>query len=98
MLPCERQLQRVKERNKVRDGRDIKVYQLRAAARGIIRLCKYGYLMCDEMKLKHGVLWNSQTGKAVGLADDMLDLNSMMKRLLSDKGDANERVSETTQH
>ena len=43
--------------------------------------------MCDEMKLKHGVLWNSQTGKVVGLADDMLDLNSMMKRLLSDKGD-----------
>ena len=43
--------------------------------------------MTDEMKLKHGVLWNSQTGKAVGLANDMLDLNAMMKRVLSDDGD-----------
>jgi len=38
------------------------------------------------MKLKHGVLWNSQTGEAVGLADDMLDLKSIFKQLLSDEG------------
>ena len=44
--------------------------------------------MTDEMKLKHGVLWNSMTGEAVGIANDMLDLNSILKRLLSDKGDA----------
>ena len=39
------------------------------------------------MKLKHGVLWNSQTGKASGLAKDMLDLSSVLKRLLSEEGD-----------
>jgi hypothetical protein len=29
--------------------------------------------MVDEIKLKYGVLRNSQTGKAVGLADNMLN-------------------------
>ena len=37
--------------------------------------------------MKHGVLWNSQTGKLTGLARDMLDLNSVLKMLLSEKGD-----------
>ena len=43
--------------------------------------------MTDEMKLKHGVVWNSQTGEAVGLEDDMLDLSAKLKRLLSEEGD-----------
>ena len=86
LLPSERRLRDIKQQNKVRDGEDIKAYQLRAAARGI-KKSEYGYLMCDEMKLKHGVLWNSQTGEAVGLADDMLDLSSVLKHLLSEEGD-----------
>ena len=36
--------------------------------------------------MKHGVLWNSQTGKLTGLARDMFDLNSILKRLLSEEG------------
>jgi hypothetical protein len=87
MMPCERRLRDAKQQNKVRDGEDVKAYQLRAAARGI-ESSEYGYLMCDEMKLKHGVLWNSMTGEAVGLADDMLDLSSVLKRLMSEEGDA----------
>ena len=43
--------------------------------------------MTDEMKLKHGVVWNSQTGEVVGLADDMLELSAKLKRLLSEEGD-----------
>ena len=39
------------------------------------------------MKLKHGVIWNAQTGEATGLADDMLDLKATLARLLSDGGD-----------
>ena len=73
-LPCPRSLRKLKQVNKVRDGEDIKSYQLRGAGRGIDRSSEYRYLMCDEMKLKHGVLWNSQSGEAVGLADDMLDM------------------------
>jgi len=86
-LPCERQLQNLKQANRVKDGRDIKTYQMRAATRGLDRKSEFGYLMTDEMKLKHGVLWNSQTGEACGLADDMLELNVVLKRLLSDEGD-----------
>ena len=63
------------------------MYQMRAAAKGIDLRSEYRYLMTDEMKLKHGVLWNSMTGEAVGIADDMLDLNAVLKRLLSDEGD-----------
>ena len=44
--------------------------------------------MTDEMKIKHGILWNSRTGEAVGLADDMLDLTSILKRLFSEEGNA----------
>ena len=43
--------------------------------------------MCNKMKVKHGVLWNSQTGKLVGIAKDMLDLSSVLKRLLLEEGD-----------
>ena len=42
--------------------------------------------MTDEMKLKHGILWNSQTGEAVGLVDDMLDMNSQIQRLFLEEG------------
>ena len=88
-LPSDRQLRMIKQRNKVKDGEDIKVYQMRAAAKGIDLRSEYGYLMTDEIKLKHGVLWNSMTGEALGIADDMLmlDLNAVLKRLLSDEGD-----------
>ena len=86
-LPSDRQLRKIKQRNKVKDGEDIKVYQMRAAAKGLDLRSEYGYLMTDEMKLKHGVLWNSMTGEAVGIADDMLDLNAVLKRLVSDEGD-----------
>ena len=93
MLPCPRQLQRIKQVNKVRDGRDIKVYQNRVATKACAcgkragKRNDYGYLMVEKMKLKHGVLWNSQTGEVVGLADDMLDMNSKLRRIFSDEGD-----------
>ena len=38
------------------------------------------------MKLKHGVYWNTQTGEAVGLVNDMLDMDTLMTRLLSEEG------------
>ena len=55
-LPSDRQLRTIKQRNKVKYSEDIKVYQMRAAAKGIDLRSEYGYLMTDEMKLKHGVL------------------------------------------
>eukprot|EP00956_Cyclotella_meneghiniana_P014896 scaffold22554_cov23-Cyclotella_meneghiniana.AAC.1 len=46
------------------------------------------------MKLKGGVIFNSQTGKAVGMADDMLDLKSLLKRLFSDGGGQEVKAAE----
>jgi hypothetical protein len=93
-MPCERTLQRVKQENRVKDGRDIKTYQLRQAARqfkddkgNICLQDEYGILSVDhEMKLKQGIIWNSQTGEAYGLAEDMLDLQSILRRFFSEEG------------
>jgi len=86
MTPCPRQLAKMKKANKVEDGcSNIGVYILRLSV--LNGKPEYGYLMCDEMKLKHGVIWNAQTGEATGLADDMLDLKATLARLLSDEGD-----------
>ena len=39
------------------------------------------------MKVKYGVVSNPMTGEAIGLADDMLDMESLMSRNLSEEGD-----------
>ena len=87
-IPGKRQLQRNAKEAHTKDGRTPKPYQQRLAtkhSRGKSR--EVGYLQCDEMKLKHGIYWNTQTGEAVGLADDMLDMDSIIRRILSDDGD-----------
>lgn len=85
LLPSERTYQRAKKENKSRDGAQcVQVYlsnQLSRCGENV-----HGYLIFDEMKLKGGVIFNSQTGEAVGMADDMLDLKSVLKRLFSDGG------------
>mmetsp|Transcript_21959 Transcript_21959/g.34430 ORF Transcript_21959/g.34430 Transcript_21959/m.34430 type:complete len:449 (+) Transcript_21959:355-1701(+) len=86
-LPSERHMRRVKAETKVKDGQTTKPYLTVKAmmkARGIE---KYeGLLQCDEMKLLHGMKWNTQTGDAIGLADDMLDINSIIRRVFSEDG------------
>ena len=80
-------MQRHKTAVTVKDGRNAKPYLQRLAtkkARG--RKKEKGLLQVDEMKLKHGVYWNTQTGEAGGLANDMLDMDTFMTRLLSEEG------------
>eukprot|EP00984_Skeletonema_dohrnii_P030078 scaffold21210_cov78-Skeletonema_dohrnii-CCMP3373.AAC.1 len=87
MFPSERQMQRNKKVNKVTSGQTSKPYEIKRAemnARNIDEL--EGYLECDEMKLKDGVVWNTKTNQPVGLADDMLDLDSLLRRVLSEDG------------
>ena len=45
------------------------------------------------MKLKHGVVFNSQTGEVIGLADDMLDMESLMSSIFSEEGDTVESAA-----
>ena len=85
--PSVRQLRRLRSVSKVKDGRNSKVYELRRAAKMASgSLYDGGFLMCDEMKLKEGMVWNSITGKVVGLADDDLDTKSLLCRALSPEG------------
>ena len=72
----------------MRDGKKSVPYQQRKTTKkGRGRLKEKGYLQVDEMKLKHGVVFNSMTGEVIGLADDMLDLENIMTQILSEEGD-----------
>ena len=85
-LPGERQLKRIKQRNKCEDGEDIKAVQMLASQKKIDEIW-YSLLYTDEIKVRHGVTWNSQTGQSTGIARDMLDLKSVLNRLVSEEGD-----------
>ena len=87
-IPSARLMQQNTKAAFIADGRNPKPYQQRQATKdGRGKWREVGYLQCDEMKLKHGIYWNTQTGEAVGLADDMLDMDSVIRRVLSDGGD-----------
>ncbi len=87
IFPSERQMQRRKADNKIADGQTSKPYELKKEEmkrRNIVAL--NGYLECDEMKLKDGVVFRTKTNEPVGLANDMLDLETLLRRVLSDEG------------
>ena len=97
-IPSVRHLQRSAQAAHVKDGRNPKPYQQRQATKlGRGKSREIGYLMCDEMKLKHGIYWSTQTGEAVGLADDMLDMDSIMRRILQEEGDTVEAAVSVNQ-
>ena len=78
-------IQKGKAENKVSDGRNTKVYENRAATKLVSRNnTEYCYVMNDEIHLKDGVKWHSATGATIGLEDDMLDVSSILHRLLSE--------------
>ena len=86
-------MQKNKSKTRVRDGKNPIPYQQRKAtkkARQKIR--EKGYLQVDEMKLKHSVVFHAKTNEVIGLADDMVDLESVMGRILFEEGDKLEAV------
>lgn len=86
-LPGERHMRRVKAETKVKDDQTTKPYLTVKASMKARNIEKFeGLLQCDEMKLLHGMAWNTQTGDAVGLVDDMLDINALIRRIFSDDG------------
>ena len=71
--------------NKVSDGRCPKAHEMRNAtkqANGERTECCYA--MCDEIQTKDGVTCHSATGSSLGLENDMIDLSTVLHRLLSD--------------
>eukprot|EP00957_Ditylum_brightwellii_P138078 10526561-Ditylum_brightwellii.AAC.1 len=51
--------------------------------------------MADEMKLKHGIMWSTQSLESVGLAGDLIDLKKIIKKIISADDDD---VPEPTQY
>ena len=76
------------KKTRVRDGRNPVPYQQRKATKKSKgALIEKGYLQVEKMKLKYGVVFNSQTGEVIGLANDMLDMESVVTRIFSEDGD-----------
>ena len=70
-----------------------KPYQQRRTRRNTRKIFKKkGYLQVDKMKLRHGVVWDTITGKVVDLANNILDMDTMICWLLSEKSDKVEAV------
>ena len=64
IFPGIRTLQSHNKKTRVRDGKKSVPYQQRKTTKkGRGRLKEKGYLQVDGMKLKHGVVFNSMTGK-----------------------------------
>ena len=87
-MPSIRQLRRLKSVARVKDGRNSKDYELRSAYKndnGDEE--EWGILMCDEIKLKEGMIFSAITGEVIGIADEIVDQKSVFCRLFSVKGD-----------
>ena len=82
--PSVSSMKQLKAQNRIEDGRGSKIYKLRAAAKEARQIIiEYCYAMCDEIHLKQGIKYYSTTGKSIGHENDMLDITSILHRLLS---------------
>ena len=87
-FPSIRTLQCGKKESYVSDDKISKPYTQRKASRNVGKKSKeQGYSQVDKMKLKHGIFWNMKTGEAIGLANDILDMDTMIRRILWNDGD-----------
>ena len=78
-LPSISTLKKLKQSRSVNDGVDLKIYERHKEQRN--DECEVGHLICDEMKLVEGLLWNTSTHEVQGFAcDDINDLASLLKR------------------
>ena len=88
IFPGIKKLQRRNSKGIVKYGKSPVPYQQHKATKmATNKIREKGYLQVDEMELKHGVVFNSINGEAIGLADDMLDMENIMSRILSEEGD-----------
>ena len=91
---------KIKTANKVSAGRGTKAYEMFLS--GKIHKSEqdvpyFGYVMYDELKVHEGVVWGTFDGISVGLASDMLDLRTVLHRLLSKDGDTVEKAKYVNQ-
>eukprot|EP00957_Ditylum_brightwellii_P022598 1704605-Ditylum_brightwellii.AAC.1 len=73
----------MRSKNKLNDGICPKVYENRRIKSGKNIPTEYGILVADEMKLKHGIMWSTQSLEPVGLAGDLMDFKTIIKKIIS---------------
>ena len=83
-LPSISTLKKLKQSRSVYDGVCLKIYEGHKEQR--IEEFEVGHLICDEMKLVEGLLWNTWTHQVQGFAcDDINDIASLLKRFSSEE-------------
>jgi len=83
-FPCVSSIQKAKAENRVSDGRNTKVYEMRAATlQASDETAEYVYAMVDEVQMKDGVIFHSASGASMGLENNTLDISEVLHHLLS---------------
>eukprot|EP00957_Ditylum_brightwellii_P098476 7502229-Ditylum_brightwellii.AAC.1 len=81
-LPSVSTLKKMCSKNKLNDGICPKVYENRRKNRGENVPIEYAILMADEMKLKHGIMWSTQSLEPVGLTGDLTGSKTIIKKII----------------
>ena len=81
--PSESSIRKVRTFNRVRDGKDVTIFEKRQARNDKYGIEKeYLFAMHDEMQLISRVKFSTQTGEPMGLENDCHDLKDALHRLL----------------
>ena len=73
-----------KAENRVLDGPNAKVWEMKAVVmQAFGNVNEYCFGMCDEINIKSGVKYHSTTAATIGSENDVLDISSVLHRLLS---------------
>ena len=74
------------------------MYEMRAATlQASGKKCECCYAMSDETHLKSGVKIHSATGATIGLENNVLDVSSVLHRLLSEGNGKGEKATKANQ-
>ena len=97
-FPSISSMQKAEAENRVSDGRNTKVYEMRAATLQVSgKHFEYCYAMSDKIHLKSGVKFHSATGATIDLENDSLDESSVLHRLLSEGNGKVEKATKENQ-
>ena len=82
-LPSRRTLEQVRHDTKVNEGQSILLYNRFRGNFGLRSEEKNGHISCDEMKFDENVMWHTSTHEASGFSGDFMDLDSVVRGVLS---------------
>ena len=91
-------MQKAKAENRVSDGRNTKVYGMRATTLQTSgKTIEYWYATSDKIHLESGVKIHSAAGASIGLKKDVVYVASVLYRILSEDNGKVEKATKTKQ-